>query len=60
MSITSRCDICKRTEFDMPILSPINHYKLKRLGHYGWERIDICGDCEREIRLKVRKNSEEE
>lgn len=61
MSKIVRCDICGRTSTEVP---NITQFKMKRKWHdwyeSGWERIDICSDCEREIRLKVRKDSEEE
>lgn len=62
MAETLRCDICNRTEYDMPILAPISRYKLKRDNEfgYGWERMDICEDCMREIRKKVRKGGTDE
>ena len=59
MSKIVRCDICGRTSVEV---SNMSHFKLKSRWHSwhesGWERLDICSDCEREIRLKVRKDSE--
>ena len=59
MSKIVRCDICGRTSVEV---DNITQFKMKRKWHdwyeSGWERIDICSDCEREIRLKVRKDSE--
>jgi hypothetical protein len=60
MAEVLKCDICRRTEYDMPILAPISRYKLKRESRYGWDKLDICMDCEREIRLKVKNGGKDE
>ena len=54
------CDICKRSHKEVGILVDIETYALKRKRAYtsGWDKYDICDDCVREIRLKVRKDSE--
>ena len=56
MSKVVKCDICGRTSMEV---SNITQFKMKRKWHSwhesGWERIDICDDCEHEIRSRVRK-----
>ena len=56
------CDMCKRGYREIPILATVSHYKMKRANPSllsGWERIDICSECEREIRFKVQQAKEE-
>lgn len=59
MSKIRVCDICGGTENDHYRDIIITHYKMKKERNYGWERIDICSDCEREIRLKVKNGGKE-
>ena len=49
-----QCDICKRVETDELFnLVRVRRYKLKRENRYGWDNLDICRDCERELRAIV-------
>ena len=63
MGCINTCDICKRTARELPILAEINHFKMKKETYSwherSWERIDICSECEREIRFKVQQAKEE-
>ena len=60
MSEVLVCDICKRSKRELPILVDIERYALKRKCTYtsAWDKFDICDECIREIRFKVRKDSE--
>ena len=63
MGCVSTCDICKRTERELPILAQIDHFKMKKETYNwhecSWERIDICTECEREIRDRIKAAKEE-
>jgi hypothetical protein len=59
MACIEVCDVCGRTRNEMAAFCDIEHYKVKKetCNWYerSWDRIDICYDCLREIRNKVRK-----
>lgn len=61
MAEVLQCDICRRTKHDMCILVDIERYALKRANKYsmGWEKLDICDDCIREIRNKVKRGDKD-
>lgn len=55
------CDICKRSNKELHVLTDIEHYALKRKRRYGsgWDKLDICDACIREIRNKVGKGGKD-
>ena len=58
MSDIKLCDICKRNSYDCD--GEIIEYaiKRKRLISGKWQYLDICADCLREIKKKVKECEE--
>lgn len=57
MSEIKICDICRRNAYKCD--EEIREYaiKRKRLVSGKWEYLDICADCLREIKKKVKENA---
>lgn len=57
MSDIKICDICRRNAYECD--EEIREYaiKRKRLVSGKWEYLDICTDCLREIKKKVKENA---